>query len=188
MSLNPTNRMSLAEYQAKIDRGEITRNDRVEFIYGEVSPMAPTGPLHAACTRYLTKLFVLRFADRFITSVQNPICVSGSEACPDIAILKPREDFYALSHAGPDDVLLIIEVADKTIDFDREVKLRLYAESGVREVWVLDIFNRGLQVYRHPLADGHYGYPRPYSGLEEAHAVWSLGEEFRVAGLFPPTT
>jgi hypothetical protein len=187
MSLNPTHRMSLAEYQEKIDRGEIKKNHRAEFMYGEEIPLAPTGPLHAACTRYLTKLFVLRFAGRFITSVQNPISVAGSEPYPDIAILKPCEDFYASSHPGPEDVMLIIEVADKTIDFDREVKRRLYAEGGVPEFWVLDIFSRGLQVYRHPLADGHYGYPRSYSALEEAHAVWSLGEEFRVAELFPPT-
>lgn len=89
MSLYPTHRMSLAEYQEKIDRGEIKKEDRVEFIYGEVISMAPIGPLHAACTRYLTKLFVLRFADRFITSVQNPIRVADHELCPDITILKP---------------------------------------------------------------------------------------------------
>ena len=185
MSRNPTNRMSLAEYLEKIDRGEIKKKDRVEFIYNEVIPMAPAVPLHAACVRYLTKLLVSRFAERFITSIQNPIHVGGSEAYPDIAILNPCEDFYALSHPGPDDVMLIIEVADKTIDFDREVKRRLYAESSVPEFWVLDIFRRTLEVYRHPLADGHYDYRRSYSASEEVDAVWSLGEEFRVAELFP---
>lgn len=82
--------------------------------------------------------------------------------------------------------MLIIEVADKTIDFDREVKRRLYAESGVPEYWVLNIFRRRLDVYRHPLADGDYDLPRWYSASDEAHAVRSLGEEFRVAELFPP--
>lgn len=186
MSLNPIRRMSLAEYQEKIDRGEIRRSDRKELIYGEVSDMAAIGPLHAACTRYLTNLFVLRFADRFITSIQNPIRVAGSETRPDIAILTPCEGFYASSHPGPADVMLVIEVADETIDFDREVKRRLYAEGGVPEYWVLNIFRRTLDVYRHPLAEGHYDYPRSYSASEEADAVWSLGEEFRVAELFPP--
>ena len=78
-----------------------------------------------------------------------------SEPEPDVALLKPREDFYTTTHPVPDDVLLIIEVADTTVHYDREVKVPLYASTGIPEVWLIDLARKAVEVYRQPSARGY---------------------------------
>jgi Uma2 family endonuclease len=82
-------------------------------------------------------------------SVQNPLVLGiYSAPQPDIALLRPREDFYTTRHPGPDDVLLVIEVADTTLRDDREVKVPLYAAHGIPEVWLVDVEKKEVHVFR----------------------------------------
>ena len=89
-------------------------------------------------------------------SVQNPVRLADSEPEPDFALLVRRDDFYAAGKPGPADVYLVVEVADTSLDYDREVKGPLYAENGIAEYWIINLVDRCLEVYRQPQADGTY--------------------------------
>jgi hypothetical protein len=172
---------TVAEYHKMAEAGILSEDDRVELIEGEIVAMSPIGSRHAGLVNRLTRLFSQRAGDQVIVSVQNPIRLGEhSEAQPDLALLKPRPDFYASSHPGPEDVLLIIEVADQSAAVDCEVKVPLYARFGVPEVWVVDLVSERLEVYREPgpggyaqkltLARGEVVSPKAFSELRLAGA------------------
>jgi Uma2 family endonuclease len=123
------------------EAGIFTEDDRVELIEGEVVAMSPIGPRHAACVRKLARLIRDRVSSTAaIVDVQDPIRLSEhSEPLPDISILRPRDDFYADGHPGPEDVLVLLEVADASVMYDRNTKLPLYARAGIAEVWLVDL-------------------------------------------------
>ncbi len=134
------------------DAGILGEDDRVELIDGELIDMAPIGQDHAATVNRLTRALVMACEDRAIVSTQNPVRLDGvNEPQPDFAIFRPRADFYgAGERPGPSDVLLLVEVADSSIRFDRAVKLPLYAHAGIPEVWIVDLKRRVLDVHRGP--------------------------------------
>ncbi|AFY54948.1 hypothetical protein Riv7116_2435 [Rivularia sp. PCC 7116] len=136
--------------------GILNEDDRVELIRGEIIEMAAIGTKHACCVRRLDKVLHRKLGDEVIISVQNPIGLDdSSQPQPDVALLKPREDDYLSAHPQPKDVFLVIEVADTTIKYDREVKTPLYAEESVVEVWLVDINSECVEVYREPATDGY---------------------------------
>ena len=144
------------DYHRMIEAGILTEGDRVELIRGEIVEMASIGTKHAASVRRLTRLFYNKLGDRVLVSPQNPVEVDEySEPEPDIALLRPCEDFYAAAHPTPDDVFLLIEVSDSTIRYDRTVKIPLYAEDGIAEVWIVDVNAELVEVYRQPSATGY---------------------------------
>lgn len=158
-------KFTIKQYNQMIEAGILTENDRVELLRGEIVEMASIGRRHAACVNRLTELFVLRLAQAVIVGVQNPVELEdNSEPQPDIALLRRRDDFYEAGHPQSEDVLLLVEVADTTIEFDREVKIPLYAESGISEVWVVDINGQYLEVYRQLLTDGYQIIQKYYRG------------------------
>ena len=113
--------------------------------------MSPIGSAHAARVKRLTRLLVRRLGTQAIVQVQDPVVLSRfSEPEPDLAVLKPRADFYAARHPEPADVLLIVEVADTSRGFDRGVKAPLYAQTGIRELWLVDVIDQIVEVYRKP--------------------------------------
>jgi len=117
-------RFTVEEYHRMGQAGILSEDDRVELIEGEIVEMAPVGSRHAACVKRLNALLSRRAGGRALVSVQDPIRLGEhSEPQPDLALLKPREDFYAAAHPGPEDVLLVIEVAETSLEYDREVKL-----------------------------------------------------------------
>jgi Uma2 family endonuclease len=121
-----------------------------------VIELTPIGGRHAACVDRLTKILVQPVADAAIVRVQSPIRLSSdAEPQPDVATLRSREDFYAGGHPTPEDVLLIIEVSETSLECDREVKLPLYARAGVPEVWIVDLMGEKVSTYSRP-ADGFY--------------------------------
>ncbi len=145
-----------SKYHQMTEAGILDENDRVELIEGEIVEMAAIGSLHAACVNRLNHLFSRYFLDRAIVSVQNPITLNQhSEPEPDIAIVRMRPDFYAEHHPTPDDVHLIVEVADASLSYDRGFKLPVYARAGVREVWIVDIAESSVEAHSQPSA---YGY------------------------------
>jgi Uma2 family endonuclease len=151
------------EYHRMGEAGILRPTERVELIRGEIVEMSPIGPRHIAFVNSLTELLIMRLGGRAVVSVQNPVALGEhSEPQPDLAVLRRRADY---KHAEPatGDVLLLIEVADTSLAYDRRVKLRLYAESGIPEYWLIDASAETVEVHRRPRPDG-YAETRQGSG------------------------
>ncbi len=139
------------EYERMGEAGIFPPDARLELIEGEIFEMSPIGSPHAACVKFLSGLFHRFFANRFIVSVQDPVRLSDlSEPQPDVALLRWRDDFYRGAHPTPEDVLLVVEVADATVVTDRKVKLPLYARAGVPEAWLVNIPEGQVEVCSDP--------------------------------------
>ena len=133
--------------------------DRVELIEGEIIDMSPIGVLHAAIVDALVRFFSRRAGESVFIRCQNPLRLDDlSEPEPDIAILRPRADFYTTSHPGPADVLLVIEVSDTSLAYDLGTKVPLYARHGIPEVWVIDAATRRTRVFRQPAIGREAGH------------------------------
>jgi Uma2 family endonuclease len=146
-----TRKFTIEQYHKMADAGILTEQDRVELIRGKIIEMSPIGLKHAATVNRLNQLFYRQLGERVVVSIQNPIQLNdNSEPQPDVALLKPRADFYENKIPTPEDILLLVEVADKTLRYDRDVKLPLYAENKIIEVWLIDVNNQFLRVYRQP--------------------------------------
>ncbi|MBI4279266.1 MAG: Uma2 family endonuclease [Armatimonadetes bacterium] len=149
-------RFTVDEYHRMADAGILTEDDRVELIQGEIVEMVPIGSRHAACVNRLAQSLAREAAGDTIVSVQNPVRLGeDSEPQPDVALLRPRPDFYAGGLPGPTDVLLVVEVAETSADSDREIKIPLYARAGVPEVWLVDLRAATVEVYRNPSPQGY---------------------------------
>jgi Uma2 family endonuclease len=147
---------TVADFARMVEAGILAEDDRVELIDGEVRAMSPIGPRHVAIVNRLNALMSRQLADNAIVSVQNPIQLTDyTEPQPDIAVLRPREDFYARALPLPEDVLLVVEVAETSLEYDREEKLPRYAQVGIPEVWLIDVERETVTQYTQP--DGmHY--------------------------------
>jgi Uma2 family endonuclease len=144
------------EYYRMAEAGILSEDDRVELIEGEIIETSPIGRQHAASVKRITALFYQHVAQAAVISVQDPVRLSDySEPQPDIALLRSREDFYSSGLPGPADTLLIVEVADTSLPYDRGVKLLLYARSGIPEVWLVDLSNETIEVYTQPANTGY---------------------------------
>lgn len=157
MSLPVTHyRFNVDEYHRLGEAGILGPDDRVELIDGEIVMMTPIGSRHAATVDRCTDLFTRLVGTKAIVRVQNPIQLDDySEPEPDISLLRRRADFYESGHPLPTDVLLVIEVADTSIGYDREIKLPLYGSMGIVEVWIVDLGRRCIDAYRGPIAGGY---------------------------------
>ena len=142
---------TVGEYYRMAEAAILTEEDRVELIAGQIVAMSPIGSRHAACVDRLNGLLHRQPGSAFIVRVQSPIALDAySEPEPDLVLLRPRADFYAEAHPSAADVLLAVEVADTSADYDREVKLPLYAQAGLPEVWVIDLQKGCIEVYARP--------------------------------------
>jgi Uma2 family endonuclease len=149
-------RFTVEDFYRMSEAGILTEDDRVELIEGEIVEMTPVGSRHASVVDRLTQLLVRRLGGALIVRVQNPVRLAGeSEPEPNIALLEPREDYYAAAHPGPRDVRLIVEVAESSRAYDRSVKVPLYARHGVPEVWVIDLEADSVERFGRP-AGGEY--------------------------------
>lgn len=147
---------TVEEYERMVQADILTAVERVELLNEEIVEMSPIGTRHAACVKRLNQLFSQLLGERALIGVQDPIRLNNySEPQPDLTLLQPRLDFYATAHPQPENVLLIVEVADTSADYDRQVKIPLYAESGIIEVWLVDLVGQYLKVYRQPSANGY---------------------------------
>lgn len=144
-------RFTVDEYHRMARAGILHEDDRIELIEGELIEMAAIGSRHMACVIELNRRFVLGLMDRAIVSIQNPVRLSSrSEPEPDVVLLRPRTDGYREALPGPEDVLLLNEVSDTTLAYDRGTKLALYAAAGIPEVWIWDLKRRRVLVHREP--------------------------------------
>ena len=142
---------TVSDYHKMAEAGILSEEDRVELIEGEIVRMNPIGSRHAACVRRVDALFNGTNLD-VIVSVQSPILLPDlSEPEPDVALLRPRGDFYAGGHPQPGDVLLLIEVSDTTLDYDRNTKIPLYARFGIPETWIVDLGSDMIETHSRPV-------------------------------------
>jgi Uma2 family endonuclease len=147
---------TVEEYNLIIEAGILTEDERVELIRGEIIQMTAIGRRHAACVNRLVFILTQLLRSQIILSPQNPIELGeNSQPEPDIVLLKPRQDFYESGHPQVRDIFLLVEVADSTIETDRDIKIPLYAEAGIIEVWLVDLNAECIEVYRQPTANGY---------------------------------
>jgi len=141
-------RFNVTEYYKMAKAGILKPDDRVELIEGEIIKMSPIGSPHAACVSRLSRLFHKLDEAAVMVSIQNPVRLDDySEPVADVALLRPRKDFYGARHPLPKDTLLVVEVADSTLLKDRNVKVPLYARKGICEVWLVNIPKEIVEVY-----------------------------------------
>src|SRR5262245_26275091 len=159
-------RFTRAEYHRMAEAGILGRHDRVELIRGEVIQKLPSGRRHSAFIGNLTQLLVARLQDRAIVWVQLPVVLSeDTEPEPDLMVLRrSRPSSYKEREADAQDVLLLIEVADTSLAYDRSTKFRLYAEAGIPEYWVVDCEAEAVEVHRDPGPDGYRDVRRVAAG------------------------
>lgn len=147
---------TVQDYMRMADADIFTEDDRVELIYGEILAMSPIGPPHAAAVDRANRAMVSAAGNRAIVRIQSSVVLDKYSAPhPDIVLMRPREDFYASKHPGPSDIFLIVEVAESSLKYDRTIKARLYAETGIQEYWVADVKHDCLFVYSN-LSDKSY--------------------------------
>ncbi len=149
-------RFTAKDYRAMGDADVLGEDDRVELVGGEIVDMAPIGSRHLACVVALNHLLVEASSGRFFVSVQNPVRLGDSdEPQPDVSLLGRRPNPAAPAPPGPEDVLLVVEVSDTTLSYDRDTKLPLYARSGIAEAWVVDLAGRKIEVHHGPDPGGY---------------------------------
>jgi Uma2 family endonuclease len=150
-------RFTVEDYHHRMaEAGILKEDDRVELIEGEVIRMAPIGSRYAACVKRLNALLGPSVGENIIVSVQDPIRLNDlSEPEPDVALLSPRKDFYSEAHSTAEDVLLVAEVFETSVEYDRETKLPLYARAGIPEAWLIDLPAQNIEIYTRPSEEGY---------------------------------
>lgn len=150
----PHKLFTVNDYEQMIRVGILKEDDRVELLKGEIVEMAPIGLRHAACVARLEHLLHEQLGRRAIVWVQNPIRLpNDSMPEPDVALLKWRDDFYTESRPTPDDVLLLVEVADTSLLSDRAAKVPIYADAGIRLLWLVNLAEDLVEGYSNPAGD-----------------------------------
>ena len=176
-------RFTSRQYYRMAETGVLRPDARVELLDGQIFNMSPIGPSHGGAVKRLNDFFSNLSHDHWLLAVQDPIALDDfSEPQPDLMLLKRAPDFYEKRHPGPDDVFLLIEVSDSTLVFDHEQKLPLYGRAGIREVWIVNLPEQTVEVYREPHFQGYASSEilRPGS---QAHPLAFSDVAVDVAGL-----
>jgi len=156
MPVETQHRFSVEEYHRMGETGILAPAARVELLDGKIIDMPPIGSFHSGSVNWLNRLFNDLAKGRWLVTVQNPVQLTDySEPIPDLLLLKPASHFYKKGHPRPEEVLLLIEVADASLEFDRSEKLPAYGRSGIAEVWIVNLPGRTIEVYREPHFTGY---------------------------------
>ena len=151
-----THNFTVDEYHRMAEAGVFHEDDRVELIDGQVVEMTPIGPRHAVCVDRLNGWLSRLVGDSAIVRVQSPVVLGQrAEPEPDVTLLRPPFERYQEVHPGPAEIMLVIEVADASVEYDHSVKIPLYARAGVPEAWLVNLPADRIEVYRDP-AGGSY--------------------------------
>ena len=151
-----TRRFTVAEYYRMAEAGILKADERVELIEGEIIVMPPIGPEHSGSVDISTEVFPILAQGRFSVRIQNPLHLDdGSEPLPDVALVRPRADRYTRSHPTPADVLLVIEVSDSSLEYDRNVKAHLYGRNNIVETWIKNLPEDCIERFTEPGPEGY---------------------------------
>jgi Uma2 family endonuclease len=163
MAIEITKRLfTIDECLRMVEAGILSESDRIELIDGELVAMTPIGAPHNAAVDRANRAMVNATGDRAIVRTQGSVGLDEYNAPqPDVVLLRPQEDFYYYQLPGPSDILLIVEVADSSLQYDRKIKGRLYARLGVPEYWIADLQNACLFAYSEPSGES-YGVVREF--------------------------
>jgi Uma2 family endonuclease len=173
-SLLQRHRLTVQDYHRMGEVGIFAPDARVELIDGEIIDMPPIGSRHAGKVKFLLNRLTPAVAGRAIVAVQDPLILgSDTEPQPDLMLLRPRPDFYQTSHPHAADALLVVEVAESSLAYDREVKLPRYARQGIPEAWLIDVERNEISVHRKPTPEGY-------------REVTRLGPPYRIAPVTIP--
>ena len=187
----PIRPISLEEYHWLIEHGFFHEDERVELIEGVLRQMSPKGRRHAACLTRMLRIFYAGFGERASLRAQDPITLldSNSEPEPDLVVARMREDDYTAHHPYAADVLLVVEIAHSSLEYDRRVKAPLYAAAGIAEYWLVNLVEDQIEVYREPVApaEGASYYHRHlrFCAQDTIHPARFPGCAFPVADLLP---
>jgi len=174
-------RFSVDDFAKMLNAGILRAKDRVELIDGEVRRMSPIGTRHYAMVNFLNHKLVPMVGNAGIVSIQNPIQLDDyTEPQPDLVVMRSRPNYYADSKILPSDILLVIEVADSSLRYDRYEKLPRYASAGIPEVWIVDIEDDGylIEQYSAPYA-GNYSLKKDH-GVGETIVSMSMPDTIRL--------
>jgi Uma2 family endonuclease len=182
----PHYRFTADQYHRMIESGVLTKDDRCELLDGHIVDMPPMGlGQHSMILRLFNDVFRSLNAEEVILSVKGPVLLDDrTEPAPHLRMLKFREDFYGKKLAGPEDILLLIEVVDSSIGIGPKVKVPLYARAGIVEVWIVDVNAKSIEVYREP-AEGRYRQVQTIKGADEVSPLAFAGVRLSVNSLFP---
>jgi Uma2 family endonuclease len=179
-------RFTVDEYYRMASVGILTEKDRVELIEGEIMQMAPIGPRHSECFGALLERLMPAVLGRAKLRPQLPLFVSSTtEPEPDIVLVLPGFRYWT-EHPRPEDVLLVVEVAETSYRYDRDVKLPLYARAGIADVWIVDLVHALVEVYREPGPDGYRSTQRLGRGATVSPAAFP-DVMIPVDEILPPT-
>lgn len=166
-------RFTVDDYHRMGETGILSKDDRVELIDGEIVQMTPIGGRHAACVNELNRLLVLAAGEDAVVSPQNSVRLGEFyEPQPDLMVIRPRAAYREGELPGPADVLLLIEISDTSLSYDRGVKLPIYARSGIPEVWIVDLAGRALERHTDPSEAGFAAVERVEGSATLESLAW----------------
>jgi Uma2 family endonuclease len=161
-------RFKVSEYYRMAETGVLRPDARVELLDGQIIDMSPIGPFHSTVVGDLTQWFIESSKGRWLVRSQSPVSLDEhSEPQPDLMLLKPAAHRYRESHPRPEDVYLLVEVSDTTLALDRNEKLPAYGRAGIGEVWIVNLNETTIEVYREPHFTG-YGSKTVLRGGDKA--------------------
>lgn len=156
MSVLTQHRFNVSEFYRIAEAGVLPPEARVELLNGQIVDTSPIRPFHGGLVKRLNRILNLQAKGRWIVSTQDPLRLDDhSEPEPDLMLLKPADDDYTNRHPLPADVLLLIEVSDTSIDYDRDDKVPAYARASISEVWIVNLNNQTIELYREPHLTGY---------------------------------
>ncbi len=154
-----TAKITVAQYEQMGETGFLQADERVELLGGNIVDMSPIGRRHAAFVSRLHQIFNDVLTKKIIIWAQNPVILDDySEPEPDLVILKAKADFYESAKPIAEDVFLLVEISDSTLAKDRNIKIPLYAEANIQEVWLVNLNEDMVEVYRHPAGDKYNSF------------------------------
>ena len=166
-----TYRFTAEEYHRMGEVGILPPDVRVELVGGEIKRMPPIHPPHASIVKRLNSLLVVQLEGVAVVGVQDPIQLDDyNEPQPDVTVLRFRDDYYGNQHPTPADVLLVIEVADTSLSYDRDEKTPLYGRYGIPEAWLIDVQAQTITAFTEPHA-GRYRQERVLSPGQDIVSV-----------------
>jgi Uma2 family endonuclease len=161
MNVVTPKRFTIDEYHRLISLGFLTESDRIELIGGELIQITAKGTPHTVCSSILCRQLDRLLGDRVVIRGQDPITLpNNSEPEPDVVIARGRDEDYLAHHPYAEDILLVIEISDSTLSYDQTTKLKLYAEVGIYDYWIVNLNARQLERYNQPYqnAQGEFNY------------------------------